>query len=363
MLQVVKNGPQKLCEIDKNQSEIHHLALLESYFLSYRVRNYSPRTIEKERHFLEGWFKEHGLFVWEAMEPVIGRKRVQEYGNTLLENELQVDTVRSYLGTLRRYFSYVLEFPFIQSSGGPRRIQDIYGRIDQPVTEFDLPHHVYDGERLGVPLDPELLYSFYAVLRKRYLKGSQWQNVRARNYAMVVLAGESGLRVDELLNLKTSDLFFESKKLQTRHAKGTRGSGKRSRITLFPPLARDTIQYYLKNHRSGLAVADSDDSLFLSQSGQTLTYTTAHEALKEMIQVARGNGLSLHDHLCWHWFRRLFATRFIERFPGKLSVLIDLLGHVTPGTVHRYIRHSEAWMDNEIQNVLEGAVKWPSVGD
>ena len=128
------------------------------------------------------------------------------------------------------------------------------GAIEQPVTEFDLPHHVYEGERLGVPLDPERLYDFYSILRAKYLKSSVgWEAVRARNYAMAVLAGESGLRVDELLNLEIGkDLFFESHKLQTRFAKGTRGSGKRGRITLFPPLARDTVRYYLKNHRPQL---------------------------------------------------------------------------------------------------------------
>ena len=60
------------------------------------------------------------------------------------------------------------------------------------------------------------------------------------------------------------------------------------------------------------------------------------------------------DHLSWHWFRRIFATRFIERFPGKLHVLIALLGHTTASTVHAYIRHSEAWMDKHILEMLEG---------
>jgi integrase len=50
--------------------------------------------------------------------------------------------------------------------------------------------------------------------------------------------------------------------------------------------------------------------------------------------------------------RRIFATRFIEKFPHQLSVLISLLGHVTPNTVHCYIRHSEAWMDKKILDVL-----------
>ena len=370
MLRVVSNNePERFGTasslLTESQQRSYHQVLLSDYFRSYRVRNYSPGTIGKEQRFLEGWFEEQGLLTWEAMEPLIGRQRIQQYGTTLLDSEIQVATVRSYLGMLRRYFSYVLEFPYVQSSEGSQRIYHFYGSIEQPVTEFDLPHHVYDGERLGVPLDPESLYDFYAVLREKYLKNSVgWAAIRARNYAMVVLAGESGLRVDELLNLEVGkDLFFESHKLQTRFAKGTRGSGKRARITLFPPLARDTVRYYLKNHRPQLLMADSEDYLFLSQSGLKMNYSSAHRALKEMVALANENEVSVANHLCWHWFRRIFATRFIERFPNKLATLVGLLGHITPGTVHRYIRHSEAWMDQEIQSVLEGTVTWPSIGD
>ena len=123
------------------------------------------------------------LLTWQAMEPVVGRKRVTDYANTLIEAGIGSDTVRSYLGTLRRYFSYVLAFPFV-GTAPIRRIQDIYGAIDQPVTEYDMPRHVYNGERLGVPLDPEKLYSFFWILREHYLGSRGFESVRARNTAV-----------------------------------------------------------------------------------------------------------------------------------------------------------------------------------
>ena len=102
--------------------------------------------------------------------------------------------------------------------------------------------------------------------------------------------------------------------------------------------------------------------LFLSKSGHRLTYGAVEGPLKEMIEVANQAGFPVMDHLTWHWFRRIFATRFVERFPNKISALIELLGHMSPNTVHRYIRHSEAWMDQQIQEALAGAEKWPSTG-
>ena len=370
MLSLVQSPHLRSSPPREQQAQEDHQSLLSGYLQSHQIRNHSPRTISKEKAFLEGWFAGYGsdsqpLFTWEAMVPIQGRKRIQEYGSVLLESEVSSDTIRAYLGILSRYFSYVLEHPYILGSGIPIRIQDIYSPIDQPISEYDMPHHTYDGEHLGVPLDPERLYDFYAHVRHHYLAPpGSCQSIRARNYTMVVLAGESGLRADEILNLEMSlDLFFESKKLQTRFAKGTRGSGKRARITLFTPLARDTVKFYLKEHRPHLFGSDQTDYLFPSKSGKLMSYSSAHDALSEVLDAVRKAHFPIGAHMSWHWMRRLFATRFIERFPNQLPVLISLLGHQSPNTVHRYIRHSEAWMNQQIQSLLERTNSWPSTGD
>jgi len=337
----------------------HHQQLLESYFQSHRIRNHSLKTIKQEKSFLSGWFESHGdgirpLYIWEAMEFVIGRKRISNYGKALIDSDLSNKTIRSYLGKLKNYFTYVLEHPFVFRGETPHRIGELYNRIEQPVSEYDIPQHSYDGEQRGIPIDPEKIYSFLGLMKTKYLIAGKCQHIRARNYAMAVVATQSGLRSDELLNLEIKkDLFWESKKLQTRHAKGTKGSGKRSRITLFPSLARDTLKFYLNNHRPHIKDSNKTDYLFPSKSGRIMTYSGIQVALKEMIKIAQNNNIPIMNHMGWHNFRRIFATLFIERFPDKLPVLITLLGHMSPNTVHCYIRHSEAWMDRKVQDVLE----------
>jgi site-specific recombinase XerD len=327
-------------------------------------------TIQKEERFLRTWFDEHGqshrpLYVWEAMDAQTGREILVDYSKALLETDLTTHTVRAYLGILRRFFAYVLEHPLVMTSKTSAiRIQERYGvMLTQPVSEFDMPRYVYEGEQAGIPMDPERLYEFFGLLRKHYITDPSGQEaVRHRNYAMAVLAGETGLRVDELVHLEVDrDLFFDSKKVQTRHAKASKGSGKRSRITLFPPLARDTMKFYIANARCRLATP-STLWLFPSKTGRRLDYSAAYTAIKDMVAVASMHDFPVADHMCWHWLRRIFATTFIERNPGKMAVLIELLGHMSPNTVHRYIRHSSAWMDRQIQEVLEGASSWPSIG-
>ncbi len=341
-----------------------HFQLISGYIQCHRVRNLADSTIIKEERFLKGFFEGHGpghrpLYVWEGMHPLSGRKVIVDYRDALLASGITTKTIRNYLGCLRRFFSYVLEQPLLFVNDHEAiRISDKYGgSLSQPVSEFDMPGYAYDGERLGVPLDPERLYEFYSTVREKYLSTGRFP-IRCRNYAMVVLAGETGLRVDEILHLEVDkDVFFESKKIQTRHAKAARGSGKRCRVTLFPPLARDTLRYYLNSARPRFTKSGSG-LLFPSKSGQALSYANVHSALREMVKTVQQTEFPVMDHLSWHWFRRFFATRFVERFPNKIAVLVELLGHMSPNTVHRYIRHSEAWMDDQVKQALEGGEGW-----
>jgi integrase len=285
-----------------------------------------------------------------------GRQTIIDYINGIIKSGITSKTVRSQVGILSRYFSYVLEHPYVKVGGNYISIIQLYGPIDQPVSEYDIPCHSYDGEQLGIPLDPESLYDFFYCLKEHYLVNDDSISaaISARNYTMAVIAAESGLRADELLHLELSDLFFESYKIQTRFAKGTRGSGKRARTTLFTLFARDTVKFYISKYRHLTVCKNISTSyLFPNKNGFALDYTSAHKALRDMIAVAQENHIPILNHMGWHWFRRIFATRFIERFPHQLSALVELLGHTSPNTVHRYIRHSEAWMDTKILQILE----------
>ncbi len=338
----------------------HHNQLITGFIQSHRVRNHSERTTEDIKRFLKSWFSIHGnefrpLYTWEAMGPVYGRERIMNYARALRDMELTNHTARKYVGTLRSYFGFVLEFPYVTSDFKIVRLSEIYGPIEQPVSEYDIPVHAYGDEQQGVPIEPGHLLKFFEILRDHYINPNlkRYLHERSRNYTMCVLAGETGLRADELSHLELNhDLFFDSHQLQTRFAKATRGSGKRARLTVFPALSRDTVRYFIKNHRPHLRGYPSPYLFFSTDSGP-VDYNSLQRAIASMRFCANKNDFPVLEHFAWHWLRRLFATRFIERFPEKLPTLIQMLGHVTGQTVHAYIRHSKAWMDEEMRSVLE----------
>ena len=105
-----------------------HNAVLEGYLTTLITRNYSAFTRQNERTFLYGWFKGQAirdrmhpeghrqLLLWEAMRPVVGRQMVVAFSKGLVLSGLRPRTVNSYLGSLRRLFGYVLEYPYIPRS-------------------------------------------------------------------------------------------------------------------------------------------------------------------------------------------------------------------------------------------------------
>lgn len=85
------------------EAYVHHRQLFEGYLQSHITRNHSERTIAELKRYLTGWFNEQGgglrpLYVWEAMEPMQGRRRIVEYGKGLVQVELENSTIRRYLG-------------------------------------------------------------------------------------------------------------------------------------------------------------------------------------------------------------------------------------------------------------------------
>lgn len=364
LIKSVEVRPQTISFQDKLAD---HNALIDGYIDTLYTRNYSERTINYVRHFLPGWFTNlhvpdddcvggyRQLFVWEAMTPVLGRQYIVAFGKGLVCSGLKVGTVISYLGYLRRFFDYILEFPYIPG----KTIQYIaakYGPIEQPVSEYDYPTHVLDPEPEGFPLTLKELVEFYDFVRSVYIPRSQKKSSAARDYSMIVIAGESGLRPDETGHLEEQDLFFERGRIQTRFAKGTKGSGKRTRKTIFTPFAQATTLYYKENIRPQFINFDTEPLLYLSERGGLISYSAMWRNLKRITEAARKEGLQLRPEFCWYDLRRTFATLFAERYPERMWLLMDMLGHLNPSTLKRYVRHRRAYYERSLDLVLDDLI-------
>jgi site-specific recombinase XerD len=303
---------------------------------------------------------ERQLLIWEAMAPVAGRQRIVGFSKGLVTAGLQPRTVTGYLGCLRRCFEYVLASPYIPGSAAvpiPRK----YGRIEQPVLEYDYPVHVLDREQEGMVLTGQHLLAFYDFVRLEYIGRNQKKLPASRDYTMLVLAGETGLRADEIRHLDATgphrDLFYEEGRIQTRYGKGCKGSGKRVRKTIFGPFAQATTRVYEEYIRPAFPNVAANPALFLTESGDRISYPAMWRSLHVIAAAARAAGLEIPPKLSWHSLRKSFATNFMERHPDRPWVLMDMLGHMNPSTLHRYVKHSRAYYERAIDDIVRDLVR------
>jgi site-specific recombinase XerD len=370
-LALVQNLEGYSTPVPFSQMLADHHALLQGYLDTHITRNHSDRTIESERRFLLGWFEsfvaqddghpdgQRQLLVWEAMEPMQGRQRIVAESYGLVDAGLKPRTVHGYLGSLRRLFEYILQYPYIPGA----QVQSIvskYGRLEQPVLEYDYPVHTLDQDEEGFILTGDQLFQFYDFVRLEHIGSNQKKLPASRDYTMIVVAGESGLRADEILHLDAlgphRDLFYERNRIQTRHGKGTRGSGKRVRKTIFTPFAQATIRVYEEQIRPNFPNAKTNPALFLTESGERISYKAMWHNLHVITEAARKAGLEMPPQLSWHSLRKSFATNFMEQHPDRPWVLMDLMGHLNPSTLHRYVLHSRAYYDQAIEDIVGAMV-------
>jgi len=166
---------------------------------------------------------------------------------------------------------------------------------------------------------------------------------------MIVLAGESGLRADELCHLDAlgphRDLFYEHNCVQTRYGKATNGSGKRVRKTIFTDLAQATMRPYEAKIRPLFRNAMINVSLFLTERGERMNYTSMWCFFDRIIVKARKAELYVPPKMTWHSLRRSFATNYIEQHPGDVWKLMEYMGHQNLSTLHRYVIHTREYFE------------------
>jgi site-specific recombinase XerD len=370
-LSVVQHAEIRLSPTPFAEMLADHRAIVQGYLDTHVTRNHSESTEHNERRFLTGWFEgfmvednnhpdgERQLFVWEGMEPWAGRQRIIGFSKGLVDAGLKPRTITTYLGVLRRLFEYMCEYPYIPSDR-PQSIVAKYSRIEQPVSEYDYPAHVIDQEQEGFVLTGQRLTDFYDFVRLEYIGRNQKKIPASRDYSMIVMAAETGLRADEIKHLDAigphCDLFYKEARVQTRHGKGCKGSGKRVRKSIFTPFAQATIKVYEERIRPAFPNAAVNPALFLSESGDRISYKSMWRSLHLIAKEARKAGLDIPPKLSWHSLRKSFATNFMERHPDRPWVLMDMMGHLNPGTLHRYVKHSRSYYERAIDDVVSDLV-------
>jgi integrase/recombinase XerD len=149
-----------------------------------------------------------------------------------------------------------------------------------------------------------------------------------RDKAMLELLYASGLRVSELVKLKTLHVSLNEGVLRIM------GKGSKERLVPFGDMARDSLFNYMQNARSALLGAKQTDDLFVTASGPKAGTAMSRVMFWSLIKkyaVLAGITAPLSPHT----LRHAFATHLLNHGADLRSVQV-LLGHADISTTTIY---------------------------
>lgn len=139
-----------------------------------------------------------------------------------------------------------------------------------------------------------------------------------RNKAIILVLIDCGLRLGELLNIKTSDINMEQQLMKVDGKTG-------ERIVRYGSTTAKALKKYMKIRSR---VNGHNSSLWLTRKGITLKDSSVETLF---IKLRNKTGIHVHPHL----LRHTFATLWLKN-GGDSLMLQRLLGHTTLMMTNRY---------------------------
>lgn len=226
--------------------------------------------------------------------------------------------------TQKLFEEYVLSRKTISASCAQRFIK-YYKVLMMRCKNYQIPDFTITLEQIKVPKKKIVGYSDEEV--RSILRCCDKETYFGfRTYCIIILMVQCGLRVDEVLNLETKNLWLSEKKIDLKKTKGSK-----ERIIPISDSIRELLLefLYVRNNTDEII---NNDYLFLSRDNEKLTYSALKcyfdDNIWPYVKISGGKMKGFHN------FRRKFASDFMRK-NGNLSKLQYMLGHSDPSLTLR----------------------------
>lgn len=223
----------------------------------------------------------------------ITRNHLNSYILNLRQESLNPRSVVRKIASLRGFFKWLCANSYIQNNPA--------SSIEQPKLPKRLPK----------------------VMTLQEIKEVFHSNLNPRENLIVELLYDCGLRVSELVNLKTSDIDLKSRYIQCF------GKGSKERLVPFGKKAKESFNKYYKEREIILAKYNlTSKRLLINDSGRFITRQDVYNFVRKL-------GEKIHKHISPHTLRHTFATHLLEN-GADLRIVQELLGHSDVSTTQLY---------------------------
>ncbi len=189
-------------------------------------------------------------------------------------------------------------------------------------------------EQLETPKIEKSLPKFLTLDESIKLLSSIDGTYKERNYCIITLFLNCGLRLSELVCLNLSDIN-DNKIIVT-------GKGSKQRVVYLNNACLESIRAYLPCRAKKISKVVDKDALFLSRLGKRISNKTVQHVIYQSLDLAGlgDKGLSVHK------LRHTAATLMYQHGGVDIRILKEVLGHENIGTTEIYTHLSAEQLEN-----------------
>ncbi len=172
------------------------------------------------------------------------------------------------------------------------------------------------------------------------VKNDKESKSRVRDYAIITLFLNCGMRVSELAGINLNDVDREFRSLTVT------GKGNKQRIVYLNSACREALEDYYRERTSEVHRHAASPALFLSNREQRISVKTLQWLVYKYLDIA---GLE-SKHYSVHKLRHTAATLMYQSGNVDVRVLKDILGHEQLNTTQIYTHVSNKNMEEAMEH-------------
>ena len=187
---------------------------------------------------------------------------------------------------------------------------------------------------------PKYLTVEEAVRLIETVRNDKESKTRIRDYAIIVLFLNTGMRLSELVGLNLESIDSEITMVKVL------GNGAKERVIYLNKAARSALIEYLKQRLDPKHVRTSSNAVFLSGRENRISNKTVQWMVQKYLKMASlgDKGLSVHK------LRHTAATLMYQSGKVDIRVLKDILGHEQLNTTQIYTHVVDRNLENAVEN-------------
>lgn len=215
--------------------------------------------------------------------------------------------------------------------------------------------HIIESDptaHLDISKPKSAMPKFLSLSESKRLLAASDRGDSKRDYCMITLFLNCGMRLSELVGINTADVDFEENRIRVL------GKGRKERMIYLNNACVDALKQYLEIRNSN-EKAKNEPALFISNQNRRISKRRVQQIVENTIAAAELNGKGITTHK----LRHTAATLMYQYGAADILTLKELLGHSSISTTEIYTHLNDEMVRSAVENNPLSDIKTDNNGE